>query len=369
MAGSTPVISFGDPGIARVATLGINPSGMSSSIRVAALYTGARRRLATLESLGAARTDDLSDPQVVAVVAECAAYFHVNPYRRWFGALDELIRSGLGVSYFDGTACHLDLVQWATHPAWGRISDTRVRRALAEDGPPRLRAQLAENRQISLVLCNGRQVIDQARDAGLADLRGTGVIRCGSVVCTTIRGHRHRSPGAVARVVSQPSKSFGVSAAFKHELARWLSHAHSDGHSPAEPEQHHGSRRTSSAAPISDLTAGDYLPRGLRISGRRELAAALAGWLALTIGDIGTFGRTACIRIDIDGTEVVLNGDTKRAAAEAFVRASTETPDRPWLVVTSQGGHATKVLPGPTPEPAPGWYAYLTQPGTAGQLI
>jgi len=45
----------------------------------------------------------------------------------------------------------------------------------------------------------------------------------------------------------------------------------------------------------------------------------LAGWLdsgAPTIGDIGSFGRTAWLRIDAGGTEVVLNADTKRAAAE-----------------------------------------------------
>lgn len=39
------------------------------------------------------------------------------------------------------------------------------------------------------------------------------------------------------------------------------------------------------------------------------------------------------------------------------------------LVVASQRGHAAKVLPGPDAIPVPGWYAYLTQPGTAGQLM
>jgi hypothetical protein len=75
------------------------------------------------------------------------------------------------------------------------------------------------------------------------------------------------------------------------------------------------------------------------------------------------------LRIQVGGIEVVLNADTKRAAAEAFVRASATDPDRPWLVVASQRGNATKVLPGPDAIPVPGWYAYLTRPGTPGQLI
>ncbi len=116
-----------------------------------------------------------------------------------------------------------------------------------------------------------------------------------------------------------------------------------------------------------------HLPRGLRISGKRELVEVLARWLeestAATIGDVGSFGRTPCLRIDVGGIEVVLNADTKRSAVQAFVRASATDPDRPWLVVASRGGHATKVLPGPDAEPAPGWYAYLTRPGTAGDLI
>jgi hypothetical protein len=116
-----------------------------------------------------------------------------------------------------------------------------------------------------------------------------------------------------------------------------------------------------------------YLPRGLRVTGKVELVAVLASWLersdAATIGDVGSFGRTAWVRVDLGGTEVVLNADTKRAAVESFVRTSAAQPDRPWLVMASQRGHATKVLPSSTAGPEPGWYAYLTRPSTAGQLI
>jgi hypothetical protein len=111
----------------------------------------------------------------------------------------------------------------------------------------------------------------------------------------------------------------------------------------------------------------------MRLSSKRELIAALATWLARsqtpTIGDTGSFGRTAWLRIHISGTEVVLNADTRRSAVETFLRASTPNPDQPWLVVASRSGRATKVLPWPSSDPLPGWYCYLRQPGTAGQLL
>lgn len=157
--GSTPVVAFGDPARAEVATLGINPS-VDEFVERGRFLTGDRRRLATMESLDAERLDRLTDEQVATVVADCAAYFHRRPYRRWFDPLDELLRAGAEAGYYDGSACHLDLVQWATDPVWGRIPDRSLQRALFEDGVPHLRAQLARE-NVRLVLLNGRQVIDQ----------------------------------------------------------------------------------------------------------------------------------------------------------------------------------------------------------------
>jgi hypothetical protein len=83
--------------------------------------------------------------------------------------LDKVLRTGLGVSYYDGSACHLDLVQWATDPVWGKIPSSAAREALLEDGVPHLRAQLTRE-NVRLVLLNGRQVIDQVTSLGLAEL-------------------------------------------------------------------------------------------------------------------------------------------------------------------------------------------------------
>ncbi len=370
------MISFGDPERSQVATLGINPSRKEFLDAAGHLLGNDHRRLAMLPSLGATRLDELDDSQVGTVVAECAAYFHRNPYRLWFDPLDELLRYGVGASYYDDTACHLDLVQWATDPVWSRIGDERVQRLLMEDGLPHLRAQLANSPHISLVLCNGRQVIEQVRAAGLANFRDAGTINHGAVKCLLFAGGGRGHQALWLAWSANLQGSFGVSLAFRRELANWIRQAKEDARMPIEREVPHQPDPTGtakSARPSRSAVSGDYLPRGLRVNGKQELAAVLATWLdqsqAPTIGDIGSFGRTAWLRIDVGGTEVVLNADTKRTAVEQFVRASAAEPDPPWLVVASRGGHATKVLPGPAAEPAPGWYAYLTRPGTAGQLI
>lgn len=71
--GSTPVVAFGDPARAQIATLGINPSRREFTDEQGRMLTGAQRRLATLTSLGAERLDRLDDAQVASVVADCGA--------------------------------------------------------------------------------------------------------------------------------------------------------------------------------------------------------------------------------------------------------------------------------------------------------
>jgi len=185
VAGSTPVVAFGDPSLATVATLGINPSAQEFMERKT-LLSGPNRRLSTLESLGAHNLEDLTDDQVQTVIADCASYFERNPYREWFNPLDQLLR-GIGVSYFDGTACHLNLIQWATTPRWRNIPDKSVRLALLEDGVPHLRRQL-EHEGIRTILLNGRQVLDQVSRAGLVDLVDAGRLALSSGICSLVTG-------------------------------------------------------------------------------------------------------------------------------------------------------------------------------------
>ncbi len=188
LSGSTPVVSFGDPARAEVATLGINPSKVEF-IQNGVFLSGSSRRLATLESLGASDVAKLTDNQVLQVALECANYFRPdrNPYRRWFDRLDRLLRDAVDVSYYDGTACHLDLAQWATDPVWRGIENEDVRHLLLEDGLPHLREQL-HGKNIRLVLLNGRTVIDQVQAVGLADLVRAGELALGRTTCSLYSG-------------------------------------------------------------------------------------------------------------------------------------------------------------------------------------
>jgi hypothetical protein len=165
--GSTPVVAFGDPSVAEVATLGINPS-KAEFLEKGIMLSGNHRRLATLESLGAPSTDALTRDQIAQVELECAQYFHRNPYRTWFDRLDRILARGLAVSYYDDTACHLDIVQWATDPIWGSIPDPQARQRLLDEGAPHLRRQL-ESENVRIVIVNGDSAWRQLAATGIAN--------------------------------------------------------------------------------------------------------------------------------------------------------------------------------------------------------
>jgi hypothetical protein len=107
---STPVLSFGDPLRADVATLGINLSRQEFYSTEGGLLTGVQRRLATTESLGITAGQPLTEDQARTVVAESNDYFARNPYN-WFNPLEALLNTAAGASYYDRSGCHLDLVQ------------------------------------------------------------------------------------------------------------------------------------------------------------------------------------------------------------------------------------------------------------------
>ena len=166
--GSTPVVSFGNASIATVATLGLNPSRVEF-YRNGHELVGESRRLATHRSLG---TSDLTvaPPDAVAqVLDDCNTYFLRNLYRRWFDQLEQVL-DACGASYYDGSACHLDLVQWATDPTWGKLRPATVRRALLAADAPFLIRQL-QNENIRVLLVNGNAVMRQLQRIGNFELQ------------------------------------------------------------------------------------------------------------------------------------------------------------------------------------------------------
>lgn len=156
--GSTPVVVFGQTRTARVATLGLNPSKVEFLDRRGNELQGVHRRLATHSSLGISNLSDAPLSVVTQVFRECETYFLRNPYRRWFDQLERILAS-CNASYYDGTSCHLDLVQWATDPIWRSLERKTQDELLASDVSFLIEQLETEN--IQLLLLNGASVIDQ----------------------------------------------------------------------------------------------------------------------------------------------------------------------------------------------------------------
>jgi hypothetical protein len=166
LAGSLPVVSFGDPANAIIATLSLNPSWIEFQSSSGAWLLGGKRRLASLLSLGADDPQKLDDDQVAQVVAESNTYFRgPNWYRPWFHWLESMLQGSGAGSYFDGSACHLDLVQWATKPAQNDLPKA-VWNRLVEQDRDFLHWQL-ENSNVKVVLLNGVSVVRWVEQVGL----------------------------------------------------------------------------------------------------------------------------------------------------------------------------------------------------------
>jgi hypothetical protein len=158
VAGSTPVLSFGNAQTATVATLGLNPSRIEFLDQNDRELVGSDRRLATHRSLGT--SDLLNAPleTVVKVLEGCHDYFQRKPYRWWFDQLTPML-TACDASYYNGSACHLDLVQWATKSTWGSLPSA-VRSQLLANDSPFLAGQL-RNPRLRWLLVNGMSVIRQ----------------------------------------------------------------------------------------------------------------------------------------------------------------------------------------------------------------
>lgn len=102
---------------------------------------------------------DATDSQVEAIYQRCISYFddQERAYWNWFKRLEWIIQPLGGASYLDGSACHLDLVQWATDPVWSGIKDQELRTRLASEDLQFLLGQLAAP-QLEVAYLNGAQV-------------------------------------------------------------------------------------------------------------------------------------------------------------------------------------------------------------------
>ena len=154
-----PVLSFGDLGSARLATIGINPSNREFVDECGEELQGIRRRFHTLNSLGISSWSEVDVRHLRVVLESCRSYFHGNPYNRWFRRLDHVI-AGADASYYggSGTACHIDLIPYATKAKWATL-DPSQRAASLRLGGDSLRVLLAAA-SVQVVVLNGRGVVE-----------------------------------------------------------------------------------------------------------------------------------------------------------------------------------------------------------------
>jgi hypothetical protein len=345
VAGSTPVVSFGHPLKPEVATLGINPSSSEFLDRQRRLLRNGRRRLATLESIGADDYRAITRVQAAQIIADCASYFERRPYA-WFNALDTILADALGVSYFIASAAHLDLVQWATDPVWQGLPQVARARLLSAD-----RGFLIDqlgHEGYRLIVVAGRTAMSWVEKTGLVKWR------------------------AVDRLDGAPSATFFVGDTVAPRFVGWSCNLQSQ-----PGARRHMDALTRLLTVHAEQGGGTYtvaqdesLEKGTHFRTRDEFVAALRRWLETTdeetIGDTERFARAPWISFESSAGIVDLNADTNRRAVERMLGHSAA--DVSWHVIENRRGKINKVA-FDLNDTHEGWYAYLRQPLDAPQEI
>jgi hypothetical protein len=362
LPGSLPVVSFGDPNGALAATLSLNPSWREFESPDGTWLSGSGRRLASLISLGASDPRELDDKQVATVVAESDSYFlGPNWYRGWFHWLESLLNASGTGSYFDGTVCHLDLVQWATKPAQGELP-TEIWRSLVEEDRDFLRWQLA-NTNVRVLLLNGASAVQWLEEAGLVDEFEADLIpyntRNGGA---KLRVYRANADGVAVLGWNRPLAG-ALSSDGRLKLSSWVADAAQASRREVNAVQLETQARQE--VTMVELENG-YVPIGTVVRSATELERLLAHWLAEsnqpTVGDVGNFGGSPVITVRLGADEFVLNRDTKRAAVHTFLAGARQVGGAdhlPWRVTTNARGAVNRVTYRADDAPTPGWYAYV----------
>lgn len=333
---STPVVSFGHPLNPRVATLGINPSS-GEFLNGGQLIAGPKRRLATLASLGVATYEEIDNDSATAIIDDCASYFERNPYR-WFNVLDRILTVALGVSYFHDTACHLDLVQWATDPIWKDLARDQQERLLEGDREF-LGRQLAYE-GYKVVVVNGATAMRWAQAASIVAWQET------------------------ARIEAPPATRFSVGRGEGALFLGWSCNLQSQPgalrHVDALSDLVKKSARNELGGDL--MSEGTTFERGTHFQNREQLIAALERWVKEgdeeTIGEL-EFKRAPWISFDTSAGIADINADTRRDAIERLLRQTRE--GQPWHVVENRRGNVNKVV-FDLNDSHEGWYSYLRQP-------
>jgi hypothetical protein len=168
---SVPITAFGKFDEASVATLSLNPSYLEFTNQKGSHLPNEKNRVFSRFQDSLEDDDSLSRETALKTIDSFRKYFDLgsNPYLKWFGPMENKVLSSVGASYFDGSATHLDLSQWATNPIWNKLSE-ETKQALLDSDLPFLKRQL-EHRKFDLVLINGSTAIREISKTGLVEMK------------------------------------------------------------------------------------------------------------------------------------------------------------------------------------------------------
>ncbi len=235
LAWACPVPYFGRLGRATAATVGINPSPREFVDGDGRELDGAERRLPTLRSLGLRDWSEADSGHLRAILASCDGYFDQRPYDRWFRVLDAIL-APLGATYYGGSpsACHVDLVPYATAEKWGVLSPNQRRRLLSAGRSAA--GMFVRDSAIEILVLNGQSVVREFETVSGARLRSE-VVPDWSLPRTGPRhvpgvaywGYAHRigdiDLGRRVRVVGYNhnlQSSYGVTAGVQRSIGDWV---------------------------------------------------------------------------------------------------------------------------------------------------
>ena len=154
-----PVPAFGDLSKSNIATLGLNPSNKEFVDNSGNELDGSNRRFHTLKSLSINCWSEIEDQHLDLINYSCRNYFMRNPYDTWFKKLNYLI-SDTNASFYDysETACHLDLIPYATSCKWTDLTNSQritLLTAVADT-----LGLLLKNSPVKVLILNGKSVVN-----------------------------------------------------------------------------------------------------------------------------------------------------------------------------------------------------------------
>ena len=146
-----------------MASVGLNPSNREFVDDVGIQLEGTLRRFHTLRSLGIATWGEADARHLRLILESCRSYFLGNPYDRWFRRLDQVV-AGARASYYwpSRTACHLDLIPYATERKWAELTPQQ-RSALLAVSADTLGLLLRES-PVRILILNGQSVVEQFQE-------------------------------------------------------------------------------------------------------------------------------------------------------------------------------------------------------------